>query len=373
MPWNEVSTMSLRQEFVSLASLPGANISELCRRFTISRKTGYKWLKRADSTRDEPFANHSTRPHRSPAKTPEAIEQLIIERRLRHPEWGGRKLKRLLENEGYVGLPSHSTITEILRRNNLLETSTVTQQPNWSRFEHEQPNDLWQMDFKGPITTYAHECHALTILDDHSRYSLGIKICANQMYDDTKRALTDVFRQYGLPRRMTMDNGNPWGNPHGRWTRFAAWLIDQGIGISYSRPYHPQTQGKDERFHRSLKAELLSRQIFENSPDLQRRCDEWRALYNELRPHDALELEVPISRYRVSERSYEENVKPYEYAPDDAVRKVNPNGQIRYRGKTYKVSEAFRQRQVGLRLTRVDGLLDVFYRHQKVAQLDLRV
>ena len=372
MPWKEVTTVSLRKEFVALASLPDANISELCRRFGISRKTAYKWLKRAQSGLSGALHNRSTRPHRSPSKTAAAMERLIIERRLRHPDWGGRKLKRVLENEGYAGLPSPSTITEILRRNDLLSTSSAHHPGPWQRFEHAQPNDLWQMDFKGPIATHRGEAHALTLLDDHSRYSLGIKICNEQTYRDTKAALTAVFRHYGLPRRMTMDNGNPWGNPHGRWTRFAAWLIDQGVQLSYSRPYHPQTQGKDERFHRSLKAEVLARHDFKDAHDLQAHCEQWRQLYNQIRPHDALDLAVPISRYRPSARAYQEVVAPFEYSVVDAVRIVHANGQIAYQGKVYKISEAFRGRTVAVRPSSDDGIMLVYYRHQRIARLNLR-
>ena len=372
MPWKEVTTVSLRKEFIALASLPDANFSEQCRRFGISRKTGYKWLKRAETGADTALHNRSTRPHRSPSKTPEAIERLIIERRLRHPEWGGRKLKRVLENEGHSGLPSPSTITEILRRNDLLSTTSAQHPGPWQRFEHAQPNDLWQIDFKGPIAMQRGAAHALTILDDHSRYSLGIEICDDQIYDDTKAALTAVFRRYGLPRRMTMDNGNPWGNPHGRWTRFAAWLIDQNVQVSYSRPHHPQTQGKDERFHRSLKAEVLSRHDFTNAHDLQSRCDQWRVLYNQIRPHDALGLEVPVSRYQPSQRAYKEVVAPFEYSEVDAVRTVRSNGQISYRGQVYKLSEAFKGRKVAVRPSSEDGMLLVYYRHQRIAQLYLR-
>jgi len=234
MPWKEVTVVTQREELTALAMLPGSNISELCRRFNISRKTAYKWLERAQSGVDNALHNRSTQPHHSPAKTPYAIERLIIEYRLRYPEWGGRKLKRVLEDEGYQGLPSPSTITEILRRNDLLTTTSAQHAGPWKRFEHAHPNDLWQMDFKGPIETRRGDSHALTVLDDHSRYSLGIKICRQQIYADTKTALASVFQRYGLPHRMTMDNGNPWGNPHGRWTRFAVWLIDQGIGVSYS-------------------------------------------------------------------------------------------------------------------------------------------
>ena len=372
MPWKEVTAVALRKEFIALALLPDSNISDLSRRFGISRKTACKWLQRAESGEADALQDRSTRPYHSPSKSPAAIERLIIERRLRHPDWGGRKLKRVLENEGHQGLPSPSTITEILRRHDLLSTSSAQHPGPWQRFEHAQPNDLWQMDFKGPIETRHGGAHALTILDDHSRYSLGIEICSEQIYSDTKAALTTVFRRYGLPHRMTMDNGNPWGNPHGRWTRFAAWLIDQGVQGSYSRPYHPQTQGKDERFHRSLKAEVLSRHGFEDAHDLQSRCDEWRLLYNQVRPHDALELEVPVSRYRPSQRPYQEVVAPFEYSAVDAVRTVNRTGQISYRGQVYKISEAFKGLKIGVRPSSQDGMMFVYYRHQYIAHLNLR-
>lgn len=372
MPWKEVSVVALRKEFIALSLLPGSNISELCRRYGISRKTAYKWLKRAKSGMDKALHNCSTRPNHSPVKTSDAIEQVIIECRLRYPEWGGRKLKKVLENEGHRGLPSPSTITEILRRNDLLSTTSAEYPGPWQRFEHAHPNDLWQMDFKGPIETQRGDSHALTVLDDHSRYSVGIEICQQQSYDDTQPALASVFRRYGVPRRMTMDNGNPWGNPHGRWTRFSVWLIDQGIQLSYSRPYHPQTQGKDERFHRSLKAELLSRRDFKDAHDLQLHCDEWRVLYNQIRPHDALGMEVPISRYQPSHRAYKESVEAFEYSAVDAVRTVQRSGQISYQGRIYKISEAFRGQRVGLRPSTEDGITVVYYRHQRITQINLR-
>lgn len=372
MPWTEVSTMTLRKEFVALASQPGANVSDLCRRFQISRKTGYKWIRRHQNIPCENFADRSRQPRHSPDKTDAQIEQLIILLREKHPEWGGRKLKRRLEDLGHNGIPSPSTITEILKRNNLLHTSSSGSHAHWQRFEHEQPNDLWQMDFKGPIQTHREEGHALTVLDDCSRYSLGIKICSTQTFQPTYLALRDIFRRYGVPWRMTMDNGNPWGNPHGRWTKFAAWLIDQGIGVSYSRPRHPQTQGKDERFHRTLKIELLNRVNFKNRNHCQQCCDDWRNIYNHDRPHEALKLGVPSSHYTPSLRPYQECVQEYEYGVGDEVRHVNPNGQISLRGKGYKVSEAFAGRRIAIRPTNVDGILAVFYRHQKVGVLDLR-
>lgn len=372
MPWSEVSIVNLRKEFVALAMQPEANISELCRRFEISRKTGYKWLKRGQ----EPavisgFENRSTRPLTSPNKTPPEIESRIIAVRMQHPEWGGRKLHRRLRDLGEHAVPSASTITEVLRRHGLLNTSSHDHHAHWQRFEHEHPNDLWQMDFKGPIPTHRREGFALTVLDDHSRYSLGIEICPSQQFEPTYQALRKVFRRYGLPRRMTMDNGNPWGNSHGRWTKMSTWLIDQGIGVSFSRPYHPQTQGKDERFHRTLKAELLSRVNFRDQDHCQQACEQWRHTYNHERPHEALAMAVPVTRYTPSPRDYQEHVPEYEYSPNDTIRRVSQTGQIMLKRHRYKISEAFAGKSIGIRPTTTDGVLEVYYRHQKIAVLDL--
>ncbi len=198
---------------------------------------------------------------------------LIKATRLEFPEWGGRKLKRYLENEGHDNIPAASTITEINKRNDLLKTSSVAEKENWIRFEHDFPDDLWQMDFKGPISSNSGDWQVLTVLDDHSRFSLGIQIGRQQTYRDTSKVLIEVFRRYGLPKRMTMDNGNPWGisNKVRNWTKFAIWLMDQGIHVSHSRPHHPQTQGKDERFHCSLRAEVLTKHHFISGKDLQNR------------------------------------------------------------------------------------------------------
>lgn len=372
MPWNEVSIVNLRREFVALASQPNANISRLCRRFEISRKTGYKWLARGQELDGEGFEDHSRQPLHSPNKTDAATEQVIITLRQQHPEWGGRKLKRRLEDLGQLNVPSPSTITEILRCHGLLYTGSATHQPPWVRFEHEQPNDLWQMDFKGPIATRRSAVHALTVLDDHSRFSLGIELCASQSFTPTYEALRGLFRRYGLPRRMTMDNGNPWGNSHGRWTKLSVWLLDQGVGVSFSRPYHPQTQGKDERFHRTLKAELLSRTDFRDEHHCQEACEQWRQMYNHERPHESLAMAVPVSRYRPSERPYQELVADFDYSPDDIVRRVGQTGQLQLQRQRYKISEAFAGKSVGIRATEKDGLMAVYYRHQKIATVDIR-
>ncbi len=374
MPWQEVSTMSLRKEFTMLASQNCANISELCRRFGISRKTAYKWLGRYGKAGDEGLQDRPRRPHRSSNRTPEPMEQLALSMRDAHPAWGGRKIKRRLEDMGHEALPSASTLTEILRRNGRLDETESAKHKAWQRFEHDAPNRLWQMDFKGHFAMSAGRCHALTVLDDHSRYSLRLEACANQKGDTVQTRLTEAFRRYGIPERMTMDNGSPWGSDVDHpYTPLTAWLIRVGIRVSHSRPYHPQTQGKDERFHRTLHAEVLKGHVFHDLEHCQRRFDEWRTVYNLERPHEALGMAVPASRYRPSDRGFPETLPLIEYGPGDVVRKVQAKGEIHYRGLVFKVSKAFHGYPVALRPASEDGMMKVFFCQQCIAQIDLRV
>src|SRR5438034_1804391 len=181
---------------------------------------------------------------------------------------------------GHTQVPSPSTITSILHRHHLVTNEEALKHKPWIRFEHPQPNDLWQMDFKGDFALGRGRCYPLTVLDDHSRFALGLVACPNQRTETTRTALVSVFRRYGLPWRLAMDNGMPWAAyHHGRtcYTEFSVWLIRLGIRLSFSRPHHPQTQGKAERFHRTLAVELLRDQLWRNQPECQRAFEKWRA------------------------------------------------------------------------------------------------
>lgn len=373
MPWQEVSTMSLRKEFIMLASQDCANLSELCRRFGISRKTAYKWLGRYEEGGNEGLQDRSRRPHQSNHRTPQAVEQLALSIRDAHPAWGGRKIKRRLEDLGHEALPSVSTLTEILRRNGRLDAAESAKHTAWKRFEHDAPNRLWQMDFKGHFALGAGRCHPLTVLDDHSRYSLRLEACANEQGSTVQSRLTGAFRRYGLPERMTMDNGSPWGSDADHpYTPLTAWLIRLGIRVSHSRPYHPQTQGKDERFHRTLDVEVLNGNVFHDLDHCQRRFDQWRSVYNLERPHEALGMAVPASRYRQSDRGFPETLPTIEYGPGDIVRKVQDKGEIHYRGFVFKVGRAFRGYPVALRPSSEEGIMKVYFCQQCIVKVDLR-
>ena len=386
MPWKECSAVSQRVEFVRLAQAASANVAELCRRFEISRKTGYKWLQRfaaagfavAPEWTDRSrwlaeLADRSRRPVNSPGRTPKAMEGRVLRVRAEHPAWGGRKIHRVLLDDGHRGVPAASTITAILHRHGLIEPEESSKHKAWMRFEHERPNDLWQMDFKGHFALQRGRCHPLTVLDDHSRYCVGLQACGNERGTAVRERLTSMFRRYGLPRRMLMDNGSPWGDDADHpWTPLTVWLLRLDIGISHGRPYHPQTQGKDERFHRTLKAELLRGRCFENLTACQDSFDGWRQTYNERRPHEALGMETPVNRYSVSPRTFPEQLPAIEYGPGDTVRRVYDGGRITFRNREYRVGKAFRGYPVGLRPTQRAGFLEVYFGTQRIAWIDER-
>jgi transposase InsO family protein len=272
-------------------------------------------------------------------------------------------------------VPAASTITAILHRHGRIPKEESAKRGPWQRFEREAPNDLWQMDFKGDFRTAdGRRCHPLTITDDHSRYSLGLRACLNQRSETVRESLCDVFRRYGLPWSLLTDNGTPWAVTHrpGNYTKLSAWLLRHNIRVLHGRPYHPQTQGKEERFHRTLQAEVLRGRAFPSSADVQREFDRWRETYNHERPHEALGLAVPGSRYQVSRREFPEHLPPIEYDEADEVRRVSPVGQVSFRGRVIKISEAFRGEPVALRPTTTEGIWHVYYCWQRIARVDLR-
>ena len=378
MAWKVRDCMSQRRDFVTLASAEGANMAQLCHRFGIARKTGYKWLHRYHTNGQAGLMDQSRRPHHLRCPTPEPIVQLIVDLRQRHPCWGPRKLGAVLARahpQLADDLPCASTIASILKRQGCIDpTQSLKHQP-MQRFERAAPNELWQMDFKGPFTTAdGRVCHPLTILDDHSRYNLCLQACHRQNHACVQTQLIRVFERYGLPDEMLMDNGNPWGssNPLVRHTRLTLWLMRLDIATTHGRPYHPQTQGKEERFHRTLKAELLQDRQWHDALAVQRDFDAWRQLYNHVRPHDALGLATPSTRYRASRRSLPSVLPQVAYDVGDELRKVSAVGQVMFRRRVIKLSQVFAGQLVALRPTGTGGLWRVYFSRFAIAQVDLR-
>ena len=375
MPWKERTTMSLRREFVQCALQDGINMSALCREFGISRKTGYKWLRRYQEGGWEALQDRSRRPHTSPNRTPAEIEAQVLAVRQEHPAWGGRKIHAYLRRQGLLHPPSPSTITQILHRHGCIDPEEARKHRPFQRFQRGRPNELWQMDFKSPIALAdGTTCYPLTVLDDHSRFLIALYACADQSHDTVQAQLIITFRKYGLPESILIDNGTPWGSYQETrsYTFLEVWMMHLGMQVIHSRPYHPQTLGKDERLHRTLEAELLQGLTLANLQECQTYFDRWRHMYNTERPHEALGMDVPAAHYQPSPRPFPEVLPPILYPPHAIVRKVDVTGRISFHGRTFRVGKAFRGQPVALYPTEKEGVYEVYFCQQRVKTLCLQ-
>jgi transposase InsO family protein len=374
MPWQPKDLMQTKLEFVTLALKEGANRRELCRRFGISPKTGYELINRFVAGGAAALQPRSRRPLLSPTHCTPQLEQAVVALRHAHPCWGGRKLSAALGNAG-IEPPTPSTVTRILHRHGLITPEASDAATPWQRFEHDEPNALWQMDFKGYFETDRGRCSPLTILDDHSRYNLAIAACGKTDGGTVQGHMEQVFGRYGLPLRINTDNGSPWGvpkQPQGSLSSLAIWLIRLGIRVTYSAPYHPQTNGKIERFHRALKAEVLDGHSFADMACAQEAFDRWRRIYNLERPHQALALKTPATRYLPSPRSYSSTLAPIAYRDEDEVLKVGWNGVIHFKGRKLQISSALHRLPVAFRADpHDDQCFDIMFCHHRVTRVDL--
>jgi transposase InsO family protein len=352
-------------EFVIAASRKEKSFQELCEEFEISCRTGYTWWNRYKAEGIGGMREHSRRPHESPKKTLKAIEQRVVELRQERPDWGARKVRKLLSEEG-VELPS-STVHRIFLRYGLVRE--IDRRPlAKQRFEREQPNQLWQMDFKGP-KGWNQAVGPLSVLDDHSRFALALDNTGSTKAEGVRAALERVFRESGMPEEMLMDHGTPWFNGQGRlgWSHLTVWLMDRDIGLRFSGVRHPQTQGKVERFHRSLTEALLRR----GSPRAEERqnwLDQFRHEYNHVRPHEALQMKTPHQVWRKSMRRYQEQAPAWQYPSGSEVKEVDYTGQLRLDHRRYYISKALAGREVGL--LQVEQRVLVFYRQTLICELD---
>lgn len=351
MPWNEVSVVHQRFELID-AILAGVSVTDAARHAGVSRKTASKWWRRFQDGGWENLDDLS-RARKTPSeiKTGWVMVDLVLGIRAGHSTWGGRKIAARLVRDGHDNVPAPSTITEILRRHDLLKPPSRTQR-DLIRFEAEHPNDLWQMDFKGDfLLVNQNRCYPLTIIDDHSRYALGLEAVGNQQRATVRDVLIEVFETLGTPRRILCDNGPPWGGSGlGRFTKLGVWLLEHGIEVIHGRPKHPQTQGKDERFHRTLKADVLAtREVWDTLATVQQAFDTWRPVYNEYRPHEGIGMDVPADRYQPSPRTFQNAVEPPAYANTKSVRRTDLHGRFSWKGTLYRSGRAFANKSVEVR------------------------
>lgn len=369
MPWKEETVEDQRRTFVIRANEAGCNFSALCREFQITRRTGYKWMERYRS--GEALNDQSRAPLCQPHKTSPETEELILSVRSDHPTWGARKILRYLEDKGNTGLPVPSTATAILKRNGFISPEESARHTAFRRFVRDAPNDLWQMDFKGHFAMMdGNRCHPLTMKDDHSRNLLCLDAYDNERWENVKGSLNRVFLNNGLPDTILCDNGAPWGDNQGGYTPFELWMMQMNVLPIHGRPLHPQTQGKEERFHRTLNEDLLKRVPIRDLAHAQQLFDCYRLEFNTERPHSALNLDVPAKHYKKSPRMMPAVLKEPEYDVGRTLRKVNYKGYISILNHRYYLSETFSGKYMELLPTDANTIA-VCYGNFVVAKIDL--
>src|ERR1700693_2629208 len=311
MGWKATNVSEQRMRFVIRASSGKERMTALCREFGISRPTGYLWQRRyRQAASVTAVCERSRRPKQSPRRTESWKEQRGVALR-QQMGWAAKKLRVLLQEEEGIPLPVR-TIHRILERHGLVSEDVHGPAPG--RFERSEPNELWQMDSKGKYPLQDGECHVLSILDDHSRYVVGLHALPELSGEKASPCLVETFRRYGVPQAMLMDRGSLWWTAWNGWglTQLSVRLIEQGIRLLYGRVCHPQTQGKVERFHRTLGTELRHRGVPPRFAQWPAALAEIETNYNVQRPHEALGMQRPAERSQPGPREYAEQVKPWE-------------------------------------------------------------
>ena len=371
MAWEERTVEQMRKEFVRRVLAQEGSKAALCREYGISRPTGDKWIERFRTGQD--LSDRSRAPKSVPGRISPELEAEIVRLRRQYPALGAVKLHRIMENEGYTDLPCARTFNNVFRRHDLIGQEESAAATPHRRFEKAIPNEMWQGDFKGHFRMKnGHRCHPLNIIDDCSRFSLCIEALENETFDAVKPVMERLFREYGLPFSFLCDNGNPWGTAQSLgYSRFEVWLMELGVLTLHGRPHHPQTQGKEERFNRSFTRECLKGREFRDRLHAQSCFDDYRTFYNEVRPHFALELDVPVRHYTPSQRLFPEKTEVWEYGPEYRLCKVKETGFFNYNGQGFFLSEAFAGKTIAVRESHLPGQITLVFRNFRIGRIDL--
>lgn len=367
LPWESKTVEKLREEFVNAAE-GCSNFSSLCREFGITRKTGYKWMER--NRQNKELKDLSRRPKTQPTKTSNEIESLILLMREENPGWGAKTIRKVLENEGVVGLPCIRTVNNILNRNGCILKEESVKRHKYIRYQKDYCNEMWQVDFKGDFKMGdGNRCFPLDIIDDYSRYLIKIT-----PYSGTKNVVIPTFEaafyEYGLPMSVLSDNGEQFSGLRMGYTQFEKWLMCFDVLPIHGRIKHPQTQGKIERFHRTLKNELLNHNSFCDITDANNQLQAWRNKYNNTRPHEALDMLTPSDVYIRSNREYTGKLFPYEYGGEFPVLKVNSNGYVSIERKRMYFSETFAGEYIEFRPNPLGDSFFACFRNFQIAEFD---
>lgn len=361
-----------REAFVGEVKAGEKSKSQLCREYGITRVTGDKWLKRFDN--GEGLDDRSRAPFHVANKTPPEKEARVLAVRKAHPAWGPRKIRQYLVNQGEHGVPSKSAIGNILNRNDCISEAASKAATPYKRFQKERCNEMWQADFKGHFAMKdGNRCHPLTVLDDSSRFSLCVDAKENERRFGVMESFERLFDENGLPDAILCDHGNPWGNSQTTgYTMFEVWLMEYGILPIHGRIMHPQTQGKEERFHRTMDVELLKLIEIDNIRHAQECFDRFRSCYNNERPHEALNMGVPAAFYHPSLRSKPNKIVGWEYQLGHMPRKVKSSGYLTFGNQGYFLSEAFGGKTVAVGESSLDNCINVYYRDFRIARINVK-
>jgi len=357
--------MDQRLLFVTDCQRGLAGLSELCRRYGISRKTGYKWLTRFTTNGVRSLVERSRRPHHSPTQTPPWLVDALLTARQRHPSWGPKKLLALLQRrQPAAPWPAPSTVAAVLHRHGLVRPRRRRRpvgHPGCPLTPMTAPNRIWTADFKGQFKTGdGRYCYPLTIVDGYSRFLLACQALSDTSQHGARPVFAALFREHGLPTIIRTDNGVPFATcAAGRLSKLSVWWIRLGIYPELIEPAHPEQNGRHERFHRTLKAET-TRPAAGSRAAQQRRFNQFRDHYNQERPHEALQQRPPATCYRSSARPYPRELPPLEYPKHFEVRYVSRNGGIRWRHRWVNISHVLDQQHVGFEEI-ADGEWDVYF------------
>lgn len=377
MPWMETCSMKEKMRFVMARDRGVYTMSELCERYRISRKTGYKWLNRFEEEGLEGLKDRSRRPHSIPRRTPREIEELIIEARRAHKSWGPEKLLDVLgRRHPEMTLPARSTVAAILKREGLVtgrHRRRRHRHPGRPMTEVTAANQLWTADFKGQFKTGDGSwCYPLTVADEHTRYLLACDGLSSTEGKGVRSTFERLFRECGLPEGIRTDNGTPFVTPraiHGL-SSLSVWWIQLGIRPERIQPGKPQQNGRHERMHRTLKEETI-RPPARNRKAQQRRFQTFRTEFNHHRPHQALGQKRPAELWIPSPRPFPNRIPEPTYLPHYRLRRVWSSGMIKFKNHRLFLSETLRNQLVALEEIE-DGIWSIYFYDVLLGRLDER-
>jgi putative transposase len=353
MPWSHTSPMDQKTQFIADYLRQTLSIVELCELYSVSRKTGYKWITRYLKHGPLGLEERSRKPHSSPRQTPTHVVDALIELRRHHPAWGAKKLLAILQKRHPSWpLPARSTACEIFSRRGLVPKKRHRRHighPGKPTSQLLARNEVWSADFKGHFKTAdGLYCYPLTVADGYSRFLLGCQALSSTRVQEAKPVFIRLFKEFGLPKRIRTDNGVPFAtNTLARLSQLSAWWVRLGILPEFIERGKPQQNGRHERMHRTLKAET-TRPPAATRRAQQRTFDRFRQAFNFERPHKALDMQTPASRYEVSPRAMPTKLPPLAYPDRFEVRYVSANGGIRWRHQWVNASHVCVGEYVGL-------------------------